>query len=326
MQTNSDISVGNNSIITPIAKPIIDLSYSSSNQINSCARKYQIRKRFNHSSSFSDDSLASMGGRAIHGYIQDYMSGLDQQTMDLNFFHNWDFNVEQEDSDWNRNTRGMEACLVSARSAISQLSLNASQIATININNNLQSAIEVKFNIILTNDKWKNDYHYRGSIDLITYSQLHGIYTVYDIKTHRDESKVPIDYKYKYDTQTIPYGLVISQITGQSIDNFQAHYMSLFVDVTNPRANIIQFTRTKKDVDYWFTSTVRQIEQIEQYSEDKVWPRSTTGCDAYRKPCAFFKYCDIEEPFALQMSLLKFGQPIVPKPFGEIITLNMRVD
>jgi hypothetical protein len=267
-----------------------------------------------------------MGGRAIHGYIQDYMSGLSSAEMEANFFFNWDFNVEAEDSDWNRSNRGMEACLVSARAAITQLGLSPDHIAKLTIEGAIVPAIEVKFNIIIQRKDWANEYHYRGSIDLITYSQYHDSWAVYDIKSHRDESNIPIAYKYKYDTLSIPYWLVIAQITGKRLDNFQAHYMPVFVDVVRPTAELVQFTRTNKDVEHWLSSTVRQIEQIEKYHADKVWPRSTTGCDAYRKPCAFFKYCDIEEHSPLQLSLLKFGEPQIPKPFGEIITLTLSLD
>jgi hypothetical protein len=309
-----------------MTKPIIELSNSSCNQISSCARKYQIRKRFKHSESNYDTGLPAMGGTAIHGYIQDIMSGLTQEEAEINFFFNWDFNIEAEDSEWNRKERGMEACFRSAKFAVTELGLNPNQIAMINLQGHETPAVEVKFNIIISSANWINEYHYRGSIDLITYSQHHDNYTVYDIKTHRDTSTVPIIYKYKYDTQTIPYGLVIAQITGKSINNFQAHYMPVFVDIDKPRAEVIHFTRTEKDVKHWVDSIHRQITQIEQFANDQVWPRSTTGCDAYRKPCAFFKYCDIEEHYPLQLALLKFGEAKEPKPFGEVVTINLELN
>jgi PD-(D/E)XK nuclease superfamily len=305
------------------SKPIIEISYSSMNEIHSCARKYQIRKRFEHSQSNWDASIASMGGNAIHRYIQAIAAGMTTNEADIEFFYAWDFNVEVADSQYNRDARGMEACLISAKHAVDALGINPENVARIVTGGISVPAIEVKANIILNSSSWVNEYHYRLAIDLIMHNKLGDTYSVYDIKSHRDTSTLPLDYKYRYDLQTVPYGLVVAEICGKSIDSFQAHYLPIFVDSIQPRSEIINFTRTHSDLEHWLDATKRQIEQIEQYYMRDVWPRTTTGCDAYRKPCKYFKYCHIENPYQLQLALTAFGPPKKAEPFGEIITLHM---
>jgi PD-(D/E)XK nuclease superfamily len=308
-----------------MTKPAIEISYSSINELHSCARKYQIRKRFQHSQSNWDASIASMGGQAIHKYIQAIASGASTEEATIEFFFAWDFDVEVADSEYNRQSRGLEACLHSARFAVETLGINPANTAMIRMGELSIPAIELKANIILTSDKWKNDYHYRLAIDLITHNKLGDTYTVYDIKSHRDTSTMPLEYKYKYDLQTVPYGLVVAQIVGKRIDSFSANYIPIFVDAANPRAEVISFMRTQSDMEHWLDTTKRQIEQIELYHERDVWPRTTTGCDAYRKPCKYFKYCHIENPYQLQLALLAFGEAKPVEPFGEIITLKLEL-
>lgn len=306
-------------------KPIIGLSNSSDGELDYCPRKYQLRKRFLHPDNKFDDSLAAMGGRAIHCYIQSIMAGATEDEAAWEFFKEWDFSIEAADSPWNQQHRSMEACYRTATALTKQLNINATEIAQFQVGDEIKKGIEVKFNIIISHTKWDNDYHYRGAIDLVTWHDYHQMFTVYDIKTHRNPTSENT-FRYKWDTQTIPYGLVIAHLSGQDITNFAANYILAYVDIIEPTSELIPFNRTKEDIQYWIDSIYRRIRDVEYYYKRDVWPRSVSGCNAYNKPCRFWKLCDIADPVEMQRALLYGGEAQPVKPFGEWITLNLPLD
>lgn len=308
--------------MTAATKPHIELSNSSNNQIASCPRKYQIRKRFQHAASDFDDSLAAMGGRAVHVYLQTLMAGGNEQDAELAFFWEWNFQTETSDNDKNRKFRGFEANLFTAKAAAKEMVIDPDAIAKVKHEGEIVPAIECKFNIILSHPNWANDYHYRGAIDFITYYAYNDMYTVYDIKTNR-RSMLNADHVYKYDTQTIPYGLVIQHATGKDLQSFTASYVDLYVDVVEPRYQVFSYPRKIDDVQRWLDHQIRMIEDIEKYHNRDAWPRSINGCVFFQKPCGFFKVCDYEEPAMLQSALLGFAEPKPPIPYGEWLTMNI---
>lgn len=307
-----------------ISKPV-SLSNSSSNEIASCARKYQIRKRFQHSVSIYDKSLPAQSGTAVHTYLQSRMAGKSDQDAMLDLFWEWDFNVEANDSPKNKRERNLEAVIHTSHQAWKKIQFEPDHLAQIESATGIQKpATEVGFEITLSSKLYDEPYIYVGYIDFITYLRETSMFNVWDIKTNRDLSTAPKDYKYKYDTQTIPYGLVISAITGESVDNFNANYLDIMIDPLEPRVQVVPFNRTHKDIDHWLRSLDRQIRMINEYKNDPVWPRTTTGCVSWGKPCRYFKYCDINEPYNLQLALLSFGPP---KPeFKKDIDVKVELD
>lgn len=312
------------------SKPVIELSHSSNAQIDSCPRKYQIRKRFLWPRDTDrDDSLAAMGGRAIHVYLQTLYAGGDETDAHVNFFHEWDFALEATARPLDRTTRGMEHCLMTCYYLTAQLHPDPKRTAKVDLSHigrGVEAAIEVKFNIIISHRDWKHDYHYRGLIDLIEFDPVTGVFTTTDIKTHR-APRPNTEHRYKHSTQTVPYGLVVEALTGFNGEApliFTTRYIDAFVDLVSPRLELFTFTKTQQTVNEWLESTALRIEKLERIADAAVWPRSETGCDTYGKPCAFYSLlCDVEDPTLLQETILGFADAVPPSPFNEWFTINI---
>lgn len=310
------------------SKPIIELSYSSWNDIKTCPRRYQLRKRFQQPQYAWDTGLPAVGGQAIHEYIQTKMSGYSEQEALMAMFYAFDFEVEANDSDWNKLYRNFEACIISAKKGYIDLGLDPDELAQVEVNGAVRPAVELKFNLIISHDSLKNDYHYRGAIDLVKYQQFMNKYTAVDIKTHRnykENSTEDASHKYKYDDQLIPYGLIVAHINNSKLPNFATQYLTIFVDALEPTVKEYTFNRTIEDIKAWHDKLMLQIFQIEVYASDETWPRTHNGCEFYMKPCKHFSRCDITDHEVLQDDILGNGRydPKPNKPFGEWFTVEL---
>lgn len=319
-------------------KPIMELSHSSAMQVDSCLRKYQIRKRFAWPADTErEDSLAAMSGRAIHVYLQTLWSDGSEDDAHFAFFMEWDFNIELTARSTDKATRGLEAALMTCYYLTGQLQPSYERLAKLDLSHlpthnpaddPLTPAVEVKFNIILTHAKWKHDYHYRGLIDLIEYDPTWKLFTVTDIKTHR-APRPETEHRYRYSSQCVPYGMIVEALTAIQDEplQFQVRYISAYVDLVAPRVEVFTFQKDANDIREWLYNCALRIERMERVADNPVWPRSESGCDSYGRPCIFYaNHCSIEQPQALQDYIIGFN-PITPsKPFGEWFTITIDME
>lgn len=306
-------------------KPVVELSHSSVKKIDHCPRKYQIDKMFMHPADTQwEGSLAATSGTAIHNYYQALLAGKTLEEAAMAFYLAWDFEIEDRDTDANRRYRDFYASYHTAKYFAETVPPAPESIAKVQRNGELVPAVEVKFNIILRSERWSNDYHYRGAIDWVTYNANNNRFKTVDCKTHRNNTKNN-DYRYRWDIQTVPYGLVIAHLTGGDVADFDTEYCSIYTDIAAPRVEQLPFHKTREDVMNWFQQVQLRIQQIEQYYNSPVWPRSISGCDVYNKPCRHYKYCEVADPVMLQNAILGFSEPKEPEPFGEWLVMEINL-
>lgn len=313
----------------PDVKPMRDLSYSSAKEVHSCARKYQIRKLFTQPRHIWEDSLAANGGTAVHEYIQTRLSTGSKDQARMAFFYAFNFVSEDAATPLQQEQRGFEACLHTVEELYDSFNLDTAQLAQFSINGELRPAIEVKFEIVFRNPNWSCDYRYRGAIDTVLFDSFRKRYRAIDFKTQRDYKAMSADsqeHKFKWDSQLVPYGLVIEHLSGNSADEhlvYDTEYFSIFIDLLEPDFRSYPFKRDIEDVRAWHDSVLEMIGRMESYHDRLVWPRTFSGCEAWGRPCKFYKNCHIEDPDELQERLLNFGrwEPAPPHEFKPWVTL-----
>jgi len=315
-------------------KPMRDMSYSSNKELKTCSRKYQIRKLFTQPKHAWETGLAAAGGTAIHEYLQTRIATNSIEQARMAFFYGFDFVAEEEATPFTRDNRGFEACLHTAEALYAEMDIDQSQLAYFEINGESRPAIELRFQIVFTSEDWACDYRFRGAIDLVTYSDFFKRYKAIDFKTHRDykqRSSENQEHKFKYDSQLVPYGLILEHLTGNSTDGkylkFDTEYHSLFVDILDPDHRAYNFKRDISDVHAWFESVTSLIADMERFNDREVWPRTNSGCEFWGRPCAFFKNCHISDHEELQNRLLNYGEWEVAeeRDFNPWVTLYMEV-
>lgn len=331
-------------VTTQKPKPKIELSYSSLNTHEFCPRRYQLTKLFKHPDYTWNTGLPAVGGSAMHEYLQARCVGKSHVEASVAFFSAFSFEVENNDSDWNKKYRNFEACYQSAIETYETLQIQPEEVAKIQVGDELRNAIECKFNIIISSKDLRYEYHYRGAIDLIKYQSFGNKFTVCDFKTQRStreaDDTVDLSHKHKFDTQLVPYGLIIAfmlrlqaknyeynldQSIIDEIPQFKTTYYSIYVDIINSFVKDYTFTRTKSDVRDWFDNLMRRIINIESYADREVWPRTMKGCDIFMKPCRFHKDCDVADHDVMQDLLLNNHEPAAAHNFGEWLTFRIEV-
>jgi len=297
-----------------MSKPVIRLSTSQLNMLETCPRKYWISNILDWPE-YSDKSpsLAAMSGTAIHEYIQALYAGKSRDEAMFAVFKIWDFSVEDVANEYNKNNRGFAATIITAEAAANELNISPVNLASVDG----KPAIEVVFAIKFEHKDWKADYAYISRIDLIEFDSFTHRYTVADIKTHRStiQDRTP---QYKYNQQLIPYGIILQSLLGKDTSAFTVKYIDIYTDTVEPKVNTYSFPKTKADIDAWYQRILRVIRDTEDYLTTGIWPRTGIGCINYNRPCRLFKdYCGIEDAQTLQDFILQGKEPAERKEVDE---------
>lgn len=197
--------------------------------------------------------------------------------------------------------RSFEACFSAMEALMGSELLADYEVALIRAQDGLvKPAIEVPFAIRITGAPLPIPVWFVGYIDVILRHVRTGVYGVTDLKTTRQQVK-DVDAKYQYDEQTIPYGIILEHILGQTIDVFDVNYLHVYIDLLEPTIQMPHFTKAKNDISDWHRGLCDNIKRIHGYMEQQWFPRATNGdiCFSYNTPCQFSDICSFRDPEVL---------------------------
>lgn len=288
------------------------LSHSSSTSYGSCARKLEFAKFYGVPKHELDengmpvDNFAADVGKCLHTGYQNYLVNQDEQQalwqMALKYpvFH---------EAFQNNSFRSLEATistlLAMIRSPIS------SQYELIQIKTKdgvIRPAVEVPYVIEFTDSPLSVPVYHVGLIDAILYDKVKERYIVCDIKTHRDNTN-DLSLRYRFDQQTIPYGLILEHVLGHEVSQFTTAYMSCYVDLMEPVIRMYDFQKSRDDIRDWYIGQCDDLKSIAFYMDNAWFPRTKNGstCMAFRKRCGFEEVCNYRDPKALRQMIT--GEP-----------------
>lgn len=285
------------------------VSYSSLGVAQSCSRKFELQKMYQHPER-GFESIAMSAGQALHEGYQNYLIHRDLDralwTLGLSYPHTncWD---EFDDRSW-------EACMSTLIAMIEHGNDSEWDVAYIaNSKKETVPAIEVPFEIELRglNLPDGRPISYVGWIDAIMERYNGQEYRTLDIKTHRDR-RADRTAKFLYDSQQVPYGIAIEHALGRKIDGFSVNYLDCFLDILEPRIVPHEYNKTHEDISEWLLGTVMQVERIIKQAEMDLFLRADHGCMFYNKPCKFLDVCQSRDREIIQKVLLVDG-PAAPE-------------
>jgi hypothetical protein len=307
----------------------IRLSYSTNNTFANCQRKFELTKMFHHPDrGVWEDSHAADVGTALHAGYQHYVATQDEVE---SFFIMARAYPHHSTTGW-ADYRSLETCVGVLEMMIDQASTHEFELAKIkNPNTGLivpatEVAFEIEFITTSGAPVLKNGGRltFVGFIDLIEVSRFSGRFRVCDIKTH--QSKIQDrNPNYKFNTQQVPYGLVLEHIQGHAIDSFDVDYLDCFVDLVAPRVNHYPYTKTQTDIQEWIAARVLQIRQLNTALQSGFFPRVENGCLSFNRPCRFLDVCETRDPNAVQAYLLMGEEPAEFKPFEPLIRVQLEI-
>lgn len=284
-------------------KQYLRTSYSSGNTFESCARKFELDKLYPKRLR-NDDAYAADTGSALHHGYQNFLATRDRDAATWAFMESFPYELEfRQENDY----RDFNACMCTFDEMLDSYALGDYELAQIKKpDGTIVPATEVPFEIrfegldLPPTLKYPNGcgVAFTGYIDAIMRNLMTDQFQTLDIKTHRDRTKDRTG-KYKFDSQQIPYGLVVDHIAGQPIDQFSVLYLDCFIDILEPRVTRYPFLKSQEDLREWLLTRVMQYQSMQRFITGGFFPRTSGGCMFYNRPCRYLEPCVSRDPKVL---------------------------
>lgn len=299
----------------------IRLSHSTLQTYDSCPRKFEFTKLYQNPK--HTDSLAASFGSALHIGFQEYLISGDynRAVYKMMLAYPWEYG-ESPTKD-----RSAEGALALLDEMIRVFPSERFQLAHITIDGEVRPCVEVPFQIHF--EGFENIYQpaldgtspprkialtYVGFMDLVLYDNEEDRYIVVDIKTTA-ESAQDQSPKYRYSDQCVPYGLVLNKILGVPSDDLSIAYYVANPSVATPRATMIYFYKSSEDLSDWQMQMVECLNSLKKRIQLGWFPRTRSGCLAYKRVCPFYEYCQDRDSKRTQLQLAYSGEREEIKPF-----------
>jgi hypothetical protein len=314
------------------------VSYSSLGTFSSCPRKFEFDKFYPKRDREWGDNYAADVGKALHSAYQDYLIHGDQDRAIFELMRTFPFELEyQQDNDY----RSFDAALSTLEEMFAEIrmdeyelaqikrpwspkeiadfglrALHGEDLSHIDATGLVVPAIEVPFEI-----RFKGlmippcamfpegaGISIIGYIDAIMRHHMTSMFRTLDIKTTRDRL-IDATPKFKFDTQQVPYGVVVEHVAQGAVDSFEVLYLSCFVDLTEPRVSLYPFMKDKQDLQDWASNKILQFQNIAKMAAMDFFPRTDNGCLFYNKPCRYLEPCGSRDREELEAWFLLGEEP-----------------
>jgi len=274
------------------------ISHSSRSSFRRCARIFEFSKLYGDRDDRSE-AFAGDVGNALHRGFQEYLISKDEKQAVLKFLMAYPTEIEYNDP---RNSpRSLEASYATLQELIRSPIVDEYELVKIKTRfGDERPAIEVPFAIEIIGSPFPIPVYFVGFIDAILFSKIKKTYMVDDIKTTR-LSLLDMSARYEFDEQTVPYGIILEQVLGHEIGEFDVSYLSAYIDLLEPRVRLYPFTKNTGHINDWYVGLCDDIGRMWRYYKNEFWPRATNGdtCLAFNRACYFLEYCSFRDPSVL---------------------------
>ncbi len=294
---------------------ILEISHSTMNMFHSCPRKLEFSKFFGYN--LRGESLAASGGNAIHLGVGEYLATKSKQKAISTFMLAYPIHLCTNPT-WDWSLEAAYAALLAVIAFLdSRPDLELAMIAD-------KPAIEVPFLINIHHHiKDFLSVVYRGYIDLIFFDKIHGNYFVIDLKNSARKIKdfTPV---FQYDSQCVPYALVLQRALDKNIDSLQTDYLVQPVNLMPNQPQLLEFEKTKQDIQEWAQDLVMDLNTMRIYYHAQWFPRRAGSCYSFNRTCKFFNLCGTKKMDTLKTMLAGMEKPEV-REFTPWITLDLEL-
>ena len=302
--------------------PDFRVSYSSLNTAASCLRKFEFNKLYPRKPRDQEEQFAADVGKALHAAVQHWMIHGDEDAalwiLMREFPYVWEYYQTRDD-------RNLEAAIATLEMIVDSVDMTEWELVEIRLEDGtVVPAIEVPFEIRLKGLTLSDgrEIVYTGFIDAIMRHKGTGLVRTLDIKTHRSTLR-DATAKYKFDSQQVPYGIIVEHLQGNVVEQFEVLYLDCFIDLVEPRVTLYPFLKLHEDLQEWMMDTLLRIRQIQTSHQMDYFPRASGGCMAWNKPCYFLDVCETRNKDAIEMWLLEGEEPAEERPWDPWIRVEL---
>ena len=189
----------------------------------------------------------------------------------------------------------LTACYAALRSLMSHPYGRENQLVEFNHKPAVELAFAIQFpGVFLDQDK-TIPIEYVGFIDCVFFCPDTGEYKVFDLKN--TTRTVDPEVMFRYDTQMLPYALVLEAMLGKQINELRCDYLVTHVDVQNAKTRHLEFIKTKDDIQAWGMKIALLIKQLQLFHAYDYFPRRANACVSFNRKCAFWDVCDASNEY-----------------------------
>jgi hypothetical protein len=327
--------LASDSTLVPVRPPkgptVIRVSYSSLGTFSSCARKFELDKLYPRVERVGEDWYAADVGKALHTGYQNYLTHQSEEAAIWAFMTEFPYELEyQQTNDY----RSFNAALNTLEEMLRFMPINEYRLAEIRRPDGLVvPAVEVPFAIrfkglsIQPCDRFPDGavFEFTGFADAIMQNLMTDAYRTLDIKTTR-QRVADLTAKFKFDTQQVPYGIVVDHVAQGTIDSFEVLYLNAFIDLVSPEVRFESYLKTRTDIQEWAMNKVIQFQQIARFAGLDYFPRTENGCLFYNKPCRHIEVCQSRDRQAILDWLTLGNTNFVEDTFEPWIVAELEVE
>ena len=301
------------------------LSHSSHSSGRTCWRKLEFSKFYSISRRY-EQSLAGDVGNCLHTGFQHYLSHHDKEDAQFAMLIDYPIHLNSNPVD----VRSVEACYATLEAMMSTPVLAEYSLASVEcMGGVVRKAVEVPFEITIKDFSLSNDEHvpliYTGFIDALMYNELTNEYIVVDIKTTR-QNVDDMTPTYRFSDQCLPYAIVLEKMLGHGLGDLSVKYLSVYVDIKQPKIKLYSFERTEREVQDWARGFLVDVQSIKMFYQMQWFPRNGEKCMAFNKPCSYFDICEMRDVEKIQdMLLLNPDDLYIPRQEAPWVTIDLEL-
>jgi hypothetical protein len=132
--------------------------------------------------------------------------------------------------------------------------------------------------------------------------------------------------KFIFDSQQVPYGIVVDHVAQGSVESFEVLYLDCYIDLLEPRVKLYPFMKSATDVQEWCANKLIQFQQIARFAASDYFPRTDNGCLFYNKPCRYLEPCQNRDHDTLTQWFLLGQEPTPQEEFEPWIIADIDVE
>ena len=154
-----------------------------------------------------------------------------------------------------------------------------------------KKALELSFRLNLD-----SSYYFVGYVDLVLQNKWNKKIAVTDVKTTA-MNLLDLSPMYMNSPQGIGYSIVLDQIVGESLSEYDVFYFVGQMNSKNPYNPTIkhyQFSKTLQDRLNWFIALGMDVNHLEEMASLSIYPQRGSNCMQYNKACKHFGVCGLQ--------------------------------
>lgn len=296
---------------------VLELSHSTLQAYHSCPRKLEFAKLFKYN--LYTRGIAGDAGIALHKAVGVYLQTKNKEKAIFTLMLAYPIDLCSNPL-WKWS---LEATYAGLLKLITYLNLHTElELATIEN----KQAVEIPFLINIHHGiKDLMPVVYRGFIDFIFYDRMQNSYKIVDLKGTTYDIK-DIYTKWRWDSQCLPYALVLKRALNQNVKELDVEYLVAKVHLLESSVISLEYYKSTEDIQEWTQDLIVDLTTIKTCIQTQWFPRRSSSCLNFGRTCQFYDLCESRNLKTIKLMLSSKQVKQTELKFKPALTLDLKIE